>query len=107
MDKTKLYIILGELILNIKEIAVTKFRDVLALLIFEFIAIIGIFALYNYAVLPMIIYFNSIFFVIALILISLKLYLRIDAIDKREFHMQQIGSKLEIMFHMKWLNMRK
>lgn len=92
---------------ELKEIALTKFRDVLALLIFEYVAVIGTVALYNRSVLPLIAYFNTVFFVLALIVIGFKLYLRVSAIDKREFHMQQIGSKLEIMFHMKWLNMRK
>lgn len=92
---------------ELKEIALTKFRDVLALLIFEYVAVIGTVALYNRSVLPLVAYFNTVFFVLALIVIGFKLYLRVYAIDKREFHMQQIGSKLEILFHMKWLNMRK
>ena len=92
---------------ELKEIALTKFRDVLALLIFETVAVIGTVALYNRSVLPLVAYFNTVFFVLALIAISFKLYLRVYAIDRREFRLQQIGSKLEIQFYHKWLNMRK
>lgn len=92
---------------ELKEIALTKFRDVLALLIFETVAVIGTVALYNRSVLPLVAYFNTVFFVLALIAISFKLYLRLYAIDNREFRLQQMGSKLEIRFYHKWLNMRK
>ena len=93
--------------IDLKEVAAKKFRDVLALLMFEFVAVGGLFGVFASTYLPVILYFNSIIFVLVLITISTKLYMRVDAIDRKDFQLRQVGSKLEVLFRVKWLNLTK
>lgn len=93
--------------IDLKEVAAKKFRDVLALLIFEFVAVCGLFWVYASAYLPLVVYFNSIIFLLAVVTISTKLYMRVDAIDRKDFQLRQVGSNLEVLFRVKWLNLTK